>query len=102
MRKCMYISLLVVLALISLIGAPLSVASSTMEEASEEWQIPVPLVPELAVSWFPEIHADSDGAVRVVWDSDRPGEYKESEQNQIMLAQFKDGQWSAPSSLLVK
>ena len=64
------------------------------------WSEPVRLSTNTPSSWFPDVVADSQGRVHVVWDSGYPPQGPEDPgTGTTMYAVRRDGEWSEPNDI---
>ena len=77
----------------------------TAQRSGLSWEDPQSIGEDLSSSWFPEIHADAAGNVRITWESvrdpDEPG-VEEANGGAIMLSELQEGEWSRPADIYVK
>lgn len=69
------------------------------------WSEAQPIGENLPSSWFPEIHVDSYGTTRLVWESVRDSTdptVNSANGGAIMLSELRDGEWTEPSDIYVK
>lgn len=100
MRRPIAIAAILALALCQL---PYFVASA--QTSSLSWGEPEPIGEEMPSAWFPEVHADQYGTVRLIWEAvrdDSDPSVNEANGGALLLSELRDGQWSKPSDIYVK
>lgn len=78
---------------------------SVAQAPAVTWSEPESIGEEMPSSWFPEIHADQYGTVRIIWESVRDtSEPSVGEENGgvLLLSELRDDQWTEPSDIYIK